>query len=134
MFLEVTVDLARESMKIFMSLVVLRLILRNKVLTTVAAICIFAFVYDQAPGLELPGIGGVVMLSLRAAFVTITVLVLIHLGLLAVLVGFVTYGTLMTFPLHIDVSSFYAGSTWLALGLVAIGTAYGAITATGRKR
>ena len=135
--LEITVDLARESLKIFMSLVIWRLLLTPVTRSRVAAagLTILTWVWIYNPG----GAGEDVMemilgWSLAFIFVGTFVVLMIRLGLLALMVGYVTFGMLGTFPLDPSQAAWFSGSTWLVLAMVLGGTVYGAVTAIGNKR
>jgi len=135
--LEVAVDLARESLKIFMSLVVWRLILspvtRSKAIAASVTILTWVLVYHPGGG-EKDLVLQILGWSLAVIFAGAFVLVLIRLGLLALMVAFVTFGLLGAFPLDPVHANWFSGSTWLVLVMVLGGTFYGAVTAIGNKR
>jgi len=135
--LEVAVDLARESLKIFMSLVVWKLVLtpvtRSKAVAAGLTILTFVLVYHPS-GMKQDAVLQVLGWLLAVVFVSAYVLILIRLGLLALMVAFVTFGLLGSFPLDPLRAGWFSGSTWLVLAIVLAGTFYGTVTAIGSRR
>lgn len=128
--LEIAVDFARNGMMFFMSLVVAKLILRRRELAGVANVLVWASVWTPETLLNtgFPWISWV-WLSNAVLAAAITVFA-IRVGLLALIVGFVFFGTITSLPLQLGSDTWFSGPAVLVLVLVAAATVFGVRTAT----
>ena len=132
--LELAVDLTREALKFFMGLVLLRLVLRRLWLAGAATVLIWTAVWSSRAWEDYSTGWIFASCLLQATSVTVQTLVLVRAGFLSFLVMFLTFGLLATFRLHLDLQSWFSGSTVVALLLVAVCTLWGVVAATGPSR
>ncbi len=114
--LEIVVDFARESFKFFMAIVVIRLLLRHPTVTTAVAIAIWTLAWRDPAAAHADSL--VAWLSpwvWAVALAGAATLVVVRFGLLALVVMFVTFGLLLTFPLSLDLSDWMSRVSLLAL-------------------
>jgi serine/threonine-protein kinase len=131
LLLEMAVDMVREVMKLFTSLVLLRLLLRRRWAAGVACAVIWSLVWDYS---LVQNLGWIALVRWVLGFLVVAVVVvtLTRWGFLAASVGFVTFGILATVPVRPDLSTWYAGTTVLTLLLIAGAALWGAWAATRR--
>ncbi|MFG0316581.1 MAG: hypothetical protein ACF8XB_04855, partial [Planctomycetota bacterium JB042] len=114
--LEIVVDFAHESFKFFMAIVVIRLLLRNPTVTTLVAITIWTLTWrDPAAEHADSLVAWLAPWVWAVALAGAATLVVVRFGLLTLVVMFVTFGLLLTFPLSLDLSDWMSRVSLLAL-------------------
>ncbi len=133
-FLEVVVDLARESFKIFTTLVLLRVLFKNAAAAAIGTAVVWGFVFlgpdPHADDWIATSAPWLLAATLGASFS----FVLVRFGLLALVVAWVMFGLLTTFPLAIDPAHWNAGVAVLGLAMIAAAATFGVIAARAPTR
>jgi hypothetical protein len=128
--LEVAVDLARNGMVFFVSLVMLRVLLRSGAAAAAAAVVIWTAVWSEGamPTAAFPWLPpGWIANALIACAVTVFAL---RTSLLATVIGFISFGTFSSFPLQLGEDVWYGEATAVVLLLLAIAVVFGLHAAT----
>jgi hypothetical protein len=133
-FFGIVVDVTRESLMIFVALVVLRLLLRGELRTGLAAVVIWSLVWHE----QAPGGAWQQALCIGMTFLTACLVIgsLITLGLLTLVVGYVAFALILSYPIRPDVTLWYSTVTLLpslAL-LLSLGAALVILRERARRR
>jgi hypothetical protein len=124
---EIVVEVTRESKMIFVALARFRKVLGSSRLAGLAAIAIWTAIWGSGIGGDPPSL--VISWILLTTTVATVIFAALRFGLFALIVGYVTFSLLFSFPVRPDVGTWYATVTLMPLlgvtsiltvGLVAI--------------
>jgi hypothetical protein len=114
--LEVVVDFGRESMMVWMALVVIRLLLQSRTAAWIAFVLVFTLWYRPAD--SYGPLWDALQWASTAAMVTAFALCLVRFGLVSTMVGMILHPVLVGFPLTADPGAWYAGCTLLSFLII----------------
>jgi len=126
---ELCVDFARESFKVFVTLVLARILVKDIRLAALLTIITWTIVWIEPIESAQTIVGVVGPWVGTAVFVATFTLTLIKHGLLTMVIGFITFATLLAFPLTLDLGNWMSSSSLLAIGVLGVTMLYGVITA-----